>query len=145
MVNFGQHFRAPHLKGVCYTQRGWPSRPAVSRHHSAVVISLIVVVLDTWHLEPVNRTDLDWTGLDSTHLTPIFRLSPITESRLHTVTHCSKAMAMLLHQPINNSQATFTRLVLLRIARDSGLPNYASTVLLSLSAPFSCTTSAQGP
>ena len=42
-------------------QAGWPSRPAVSRHHSAVVISLIVVVLDLEHLEPVNRTDLDWT------------------------------------------------------------------------------------
>ena len=43
------------------SQAGWPGRPAVSRHHSAVVISLIVVVLDTEHLEPVNRTDL--TGL----------------------------------------------------------------------------------
>ena len=47
-----------------------------------------------------------------------------------TVTHCSKAMAVLSHQPINNSQATLARLVLLRIARDSGLPYYASTVLL---------------
>ena len=52
---------------------------------------------------------------------------------------------MLPHQPNNNSQATLARLVLLRFARESGLPNYASTVLLSLSAPFSCTTSAQGP
>ena len=44
-----------------HRQAGWPSRPVVSRYHSAVVISLIVVVLDTEHLEPVNRTDLDWT------------------------------------------------------------------------------------
>ena len=35
--------------------------PGRGIHHSAVVISLIVVVLDTEHLEPVNRTDL--TGL----------------------------------------------------------------------------------
>ena len=107
-------------------QAGWPSRPVVSRHHSAVVISLIVVVLDTEHLETANRTDL--TGLH--HLT-FWLQSP--KSRFNTVTHCSKAMAMLLHQPINNSQATLARLVLLRIAWDSGLPNYASTVLLSLS------------
>ena len=117
-----------------HRQAGWPSRPVVSSYHSAVVISLIVVVLDTEHLETSEPDWLDWTPLTWLQF-PVWLQSP--KSRFDTVTHCSKAMAMLLHQPINNSQATLARLVLLRIARDSGLPNYASTAFLSLSAPSS--------
>ena len=123
-------------------QAGWPSRPVVSRHHSAVVISLIVVVLDTEHLEPVNRTDL--TGLhtldsnflfDSNHRNHGLTLLRTVQKRWL----CCCTNLLTIHKPLwpasycYASHGTAACQITLR------------RFFFRYQSPFSCTTSAQGP